>query len=494
MDRGFRLAAALGAPVLLGAAPAPVGYLLTPEFRAGRLDHLAVEMQLPGDLDGVTDVRLPDRWAGEAELHRHLSAFTAAGGKLSRPAPGLLRLTHGPGAPLTLKYEVRNGRGSGSGADYRPDIAADGYTVLGEAVFAWPVGRLSGAARARVADGAPGWSAASDLPRASTVDAVLESVAVAGQDVRVETRGAGPDALTVAVRGKLGFTAEAAADRLARILRAQRARRQGPDGPFLAVLQALPADPERFTRDGMGRGDAAVYFLSPDEPLHLSDRILAHEPVHDWLPRKVGGLPGGASEPAGYWFSEGFSDFVALRSLAGAGLTDLPGYAADLDLRLDADGTGPAVTNAEIVAGYGRRRELFQLPYRRGLGLAVLWDSQLREATAGRVGVDDVLSAMRVRASVNPAGPTADVLFPQVYRQLGGPDLSADIAAHVRDGRPIQWPAALYGGCLQIQSGPAWTLDAQLNEVPGGRRRSFVVKRGLPAAEQARCRRWLIGG
>ena len=496
----LRWAVLVCAPWLLGAGPAPVTYTLTPKIVDGRLDHVAVQLEFAGDPDGLTEVRLPDRFNGETALHRHLTDLTVTGAALSRPEPAKLRLSHKPGAALSLQYRVVNGRGPRAVVDYRPDLGAEGFTVLGETVFAYPSGRLSRGARVTPIAAPPGWTTASDLARATTVEDVLESVVTAGRDVRQVTRATPAGPLTVALRGQFAFTAEAFADRLSRMLAAQRAVHGEPAGPFLAVVQGLPEDPGRFTRDGVGRGDAAAYFISSEESLNLADRIMAHEPVHAWLPRKVGGLPRGAAEPGAYWFSEGFADFVALRSLAHADLwsqgpASLGHYVSGLNARVDVDAVGGegAIPNSRIVEGYGSRPELRSLPYRRGLALALIWDSRLRAATAGRTGVDDVLRAMRARAAAaGAAGPTADVLFPRIYRELGGPDLSADIAAHVRDGRPIIWPDTLYDGCVRViavRSEPILS-QAPLSTI----NRDLELAPGLSETALAACRRQILGG
>jgi predicted metalloprotease with PDZ domain len=382
----------------VGAAPAPgVAYRLTPVLRDGALDHLEVRLSFAGDADGVTDVRLPDRWLGQERLHEAISEPVAQGARLSRPQPALLRLTHAPSAPVTLRYQVRNGRGAEPDVDYRPDLDARGFTVLGETVLAWPAGRSRAPARAELGALPADWRSAGTLEQARTVEAVRESVTTAGSTVRVLSREVGGAPLRVAFRGRFRFADEAAADALARVLIAQRGLAGGPARPFTAVLQSLPqAGGGRVTRDGLGRGDGAVWFLSPDTPIVESLRIFAHEPLHAWLPRDVGGLPPGAREPGGYWFSEGFADFLAFRSLVRTGDWTPDQYASQLNLRIDPDAEArrPVLPNAEIVAGFGRRPELFQVPYRRGHLLALLWDSRLREATGGRLGVDDVLRAM----------------------------------------------------------------------------------------------------
>jgi predicted metalloprotease with PDZ domain len=387
-----RLAAAALGACLIGAAPAtaPVEYRLSPVLSGGRLESLAVEVAFRGDPDGITDVRLPDRFTGHSGLHVYLAGFSAPGAEVARAAPDLLRLRHAPSASVTLRYRVTPGRGAGSSVDYRPDIAADGFLLVGETAFAWPSGRLSGPARARMAPLPGGWSGASSLDTARTVEDVRESVSVGGGGVRVLNRLAGGAPVQLAFRGALtGEKPEDAgvfADTLARVLEAQRAVSGEPPRPFVGVVQTLPVREGRYTREGLGRAEGLLLFLAADEAGYgMSHRILAHEAVHTWLPRRVGGLPAGMAEPGGYWFSEGFADFVGFRSLVRGEVWSAEAYASMLNVHLSSDvpAEGAGVTNAQIVAGYGRDAALFQLPYRRGHGLAMLWTTGSAAPLAG---------------------------------------------------------------------------------------------------------------
>jgi hypothetical protein len=54
-------------------------------------------MALAGDADGVTRMRLPDRWSGAEDLWRAVKDVKAEGGKLRRLSNAEIEVTHQPG-------------------------------------------------------------------------------------------------------------------------------------------------------------------------------------------------------------------------------------------------------------------------------------------------------------------------------------------------------------------------------------------------------------
>ena len=75
------------------------------------------------------------------------------------------------------------------------------------------------------------------------------------------------------------------------------------------------------------------------------------------------------------------------------------------------------------------------------------------------------------------------MLFPIVYRELGGLDLTADIEAHVIRGRPVVVPTSLYGGCLRVRprDGPGasgWSVDHLTSKAERDRCAPLLFGRG----------------
>lgn len=463
----FALVVALASP---GAAVPPLGsetvrYTVAPVLADRSLTGLAVEIHFAGDPDGETRLDLPREWAGSGELWRHLSNVEVEGaGAVREDGPAARIITHEPGAPLTVRYRVRSAYASDPGFDYekaRPLILPGWFFLHGEGVFATPDGRQGAPAQFAWKGFPADWKLASDLDhlsgaRPGTVDDVIESVAIGGSDLRVLDRGVDGARLRFAIRGDWHFAPEAFADVVEKIVRAENALWSAPARPFFVPLAPLGGGVEGYSHHGTGRSDA--FSVASTSAFELADakRLLAHEYLHTWLPRELGGAPV-QDEPLGYWFGEGFTDYYAALVLLRSGLWSLAEYVDDLNRTLQRVGTSPArnATAADILQRFWTDQAVEKLPYDRGHLLAHLLAYRIRQASGGRTGFHDVLRLQHARAQRNAAEGRrvpAPALFPAVLREATGLDVTPDLARHVEAGQPILLPADLFGGCFTVET------------------------------------------
>jgi predicted metalloprotease with PDZ domain len=437
------------------ATAGQVAYRLTPNPTA-KVPHVEVELRFRGEADGFSLLRVPQRFAAERDLDKNLSGISVSGGQLEQTPRGL-GIAHKPGASLKVSYRIVSGRSGPPrrGMDLRPDVSAQGFHLIGETAFIYPDGGLKRPASFRFGRMPRGWTAASDLQDLDdgSVAELLESVVLAGPDVRIEKREVAGAVLRVAVSGRFAFTDAALADRVASILALQRNFWSEPPGPYFAALAPLPPDPVVSRQAGLNRGDAAVFYATPrpsappERALRGLSEIIAHELAHAWIARKLGGLPRGEAEPGAYWFSEGFSDFFGRRVLLAAGLWSLADYAEALSTPVPVEIR--ATPNGEIARRYWSDPSLEDAPYRQGRALALFWDDRLRRATGGQMSLDDVLLAQLVEAKRSEL--TADALFLSTYARISGFDLAEDVTRHLGEGQSVAWPGDLYSGCLALR-------------------------------------------
>ena len=184
-----------------------------------------------------------------------------------------------------------------------------------------------------------------------------------------------------------------------------------------------------------------------------ASHFLAHEYMHSWNARELGGLSE-IDQATAYWFSEGFTDFYAGRILLRAGLWTPADYIAELNTVLMRNASSPArtATNAVLAERFWSDADHHKLPYDRGHLFAILVDDRIRRQTAGRADLDDVMQAQR--AIVRRGGSTetdAARLFPSTAL-AAGVDVSEELARHVERGEPVMLPADLYGDCAAVQT------------------------------------------
>jgi predicted metalloprotease with PDZ domain len=482
------LVAALAVPG--GVAPAlqqdeTVRYSIAPVLAEGRLTGLSIEIRFAGDPDRETELYLPRQWAGSGELWRHLADLEVEGAEAVREeGPAVRKITHGPGAPLTIRYRVRSAYDRDPGFDYekaRPLILPGWFFFHGEGVFATPGGRQEAPARFTWQGFPADWKIASDLDhlsgvRPGTVEDVIESAAIGGPDLRILQREIDGAPLRVALRGAWSFTPEAFADAVEKIVRAENALWESPARPFFIPVAPLGGEGPGHSRHGTGRTDAFAVASTPSFELADAQSFLAHEYLHTWIPREIGGLPE-QDEALDYWLSEGFTDYYAARVLLDAGLWSPTEYAAHLNQALLRYGTSPArrATAADVLRDFWTDPAVQKLPYDQGHLLAHLLEHRIRRASGGRRALRDVLLKQRAQAQRHAREGRrvpAAALFLTVFREETGLDLAPDLARHVRDGQPILLPPDLLGDCFQVitMTQPEFHrgFDAEATERAGG--------------------------
>jgi predicted metalloprotease with PDZ domain len=455
MHNGLKAVLAAAALMLCGAqAPAPdaVEYELTPIVRSGALEAVQIDLRFRGEADGETPIRLPESWGGESELWRTIQGLRVVSGGALREGAGPTQriVTHRPNARLHLRYRiVQDFEGAPSaeqGNTYRPVIQPDYFHLIGEAVFVSPEeGDLNGPLRVRIRNLPRGWTFASDLQHGPlTLDRLWSSVMVGG-DFRIVERT--DQNVRIAIRGDFAFTDEDFAGEVGNIISAHRRFFGDPASPYLiTVIELVTPQPGWRSIGGTGLGDAFAFFATPNAEGMQITRILAHEGLHTWIPREIGGMPA-EGEAAHYWFSEGFTDFYTGRILVRDGLWTPQQFADELNQILQAYALSPArdYPNARIAADFWNDQDIERLPYKRGRLLATMWDARLR--AEGR-DLDDVILEMRRRAQAGDPLKAAE-LFPVVMQSFGQ-DISEDIATHVDAGARVMLAEDTFGACGRV--------------------------------------------
>lgn len=437
------------------ATAGEIRYTITPQVEHGALNGIAVEMVLTGEADGETAIELPDAWGGKNELWRGISAFRVTGQGLKLDAggsPALKVLRHAPGATLTVRYRVTQtwpGEPAVSGSnEYRPVIRPNYFHVIGWAMLARPKWSLATNVTVSFGGLPEAWQFASDLEHGSlTLADLLESVSVGG-DFRVLKAGA----LRVAIRGTWAFSDADFIKRLQPIIASHHRFWGDQPTPFLVTVLPLHADPGSMSLGGTGLSDAFAFFATANVADRQLTRILAHEHLHSWIPRRVGMMPQENNDALEYWLSEGFTDFYTYRLLVRDGLWSVEETAkayndAMWDYAFSLVRNAP---NAKVAAEFWNDRAMNELPYQRGLLFATLIDDRVRRASGGSRDLDDVMLAMKRAVDAMGKGaipPPIRGNFVALAKEAGGVEVQDDIGRHIENGATIALPADALAPC-----------------------------------------------
>ncbi len=431
-------------------------------------------------------------WGGEKELWCALSDFTASCTALeSTDSPAQRVLHHVPGAVVLVHYRLKQERADYlqdlRGAPFRIVVQPTYFHLVGNAVLVMP--DMASTIRVLIRQKAmpPSWTFASDLQHGSvTLETVRESIIVGG-DFKVLRPSSINPAIRIAIRGSWRFDVEQFGSQLASILDAQRKFWRDSPVPYLVTILQLPEISGGTISGGTGRGDAFVFFATPNTSDKEITAILAHEGLHTWIPRLIGALPE-RDEALGYWLSEGFTDFYRSRLLFHSRIWTEKDFAEDLNRVLKAYAASPvrAAPNSRILAEFWSDQHIQRLSYQRGYLFALWSDEKVRD----RGGLDAMLRDMRRRAAERRARHQEALFAPQLFIAAmagAGYDVRSDIANYIDAGVPIALPKTLLAPCGFIKS----------RDLPRGKtsieEQHFVLDESLSAKQSRKCRCLLAG-
>jgi predicted metalloprotease with PDZ domain len=419
---------------------------------------LSVEIEFEGHSSGETTLFLPNAWGGQTELYRAIRDLTAENATLhdSANVPAERTLKHAPDAVIKLKYrlagDAQGPPDKGGGNDYRVRLGPDLIFALGNAWAIKPSSvRQEGPVQLAIVTKPISLAFASDLEHQSpdrqlTFGDVVESALIAGNIRKIDAGGGA----RMAIFGKIdGRDDTGWRNAFTSIAGAQRKYWSAADEPFLVT--ALIGDPpeEGWTSvGGTGRTDAFAFFATTNASPARIDQILAHEMMHTWVPRRIGGMPSDLSEPLNYWLSEGFTDWASWRVLARSRFWRPKDFAAALNEHLKDYDLSPVreAPNDRILKDFWTDRSVGELPSRRGMLLGFYWDAKIRKATNGARDFDDVLLKMQDIAKA--AGKTtAATLLPLAMREVANLSIGADLKTHVDAGKAVELAKHHFGLC-----------------------------------------------
>ncbi len=442
-----------------GAANAQTGVIhfhVKAEAESGKLAALVVSQMIPARIGEALTLDLPslvvsDRAAAalavEGAQTEHDAAETRVHDKLQ------LRAT---AATVTLRYRLRSDGSDSLLADQdnpqrEPAVRKLWFSLKGEQAFAMPEGRERAPATLDLDEMPAGWTVTTSLSGPSTVADVADSLLIGGRHYLLMQRAVGNATLRLAYPDALKDTADDLLNVSAQVLEAEWRFWRAPAEPFFIGLVQMKDD-----GDYGGRGLHGGFALYMGDKVPRSEwlHLIAHENLHTWISRRIGGFPTRYDDLEA-WLNEGFTEAYTARILLEAGLWTPAQFVADWNHALVRYGASPArdAPNSRILADRHRDPDIEWLPYDRGRVLAVLWDRKLRDASHGRVGLDDAMHAQLLQAARDgEKGDTvsADVLLPVIVRRVSGVDLSADIVRHVDRGEWPVLPEDAFGPCVQV--------------------------------------------
>ncbi len=393
--------------------------------------------------------------------------LTTKGGKAILSATGTYTISHAPSASLTLRYQIHNGYAAdptpAHGNPYRPVVRPTWFQLIGESSFITPKDQDDREAKLTWAHWPQNWVIASNLDNGSpaqalSVHGLIQSNSIGGLAVKTFTRPIENGTLRFAVHGAWQDTAEKFADDLCQILSSQRRFWGDQSGPYFVSLITIAPEEGRTSIGGTGRHKGFALYATRNAEDAAVKWVIAHEHLHTWIPRRLGKLA--APEEQDYWFSEGFTEFYTLRTLAQAGVYSFDDCIKKLnDMLAEHDASSfRTQPNEQVAASFWKTRHAERMPYLRGFFLALHWDAQIRAATQSKKNLDDVMRHLRDRFAKTDT-QSGDLMRPSLvsaFKAVAGIDITGDISAYVENARPIPFPVDLLNPHIVLKTQPKY--------------------------------------
>lgn len=424
------------------------------------LPKLVVDLRFDVNAVGPRQLVLPSQYGGQNEMWRSISDLEVIDGPIqlqpgSRPDLRAIEAT-GKG-PCHIRYTVTGVTGPLERSVYYWPILSQKYMhLLGKTFLVKPdwdeLRRLSlelnwELPNGWVAGNSFGLSQGTQQFSASLFE-LQQGVYVAGdfRFQRFEIRGK-PGA--VALRGQWSFTDDEFATFVSRIVTAERALWKDDAFPFFFVT-VLPVDIAPGSFAGVGRWNGFATFLPMGAKLDASIRyLLAHELFHTWNPTKLShsaGVP-----PALYWFSEGFTDYYAYSLLMVEGFESFPDYLDRMN-KITArywSWRTRNLPNEAAARDYYSDPEAQKLAYFRGMLVALNWNAAMREASKGKVSLNDFMLALKRRAEESHEELTQAVLVSEAKR-FGVATAEKQVASWIGRGDTVEVRKDSFGSCAEM--------------------------------------------
>jgi predicted metalloprotease with PDZ domain len=336
---------------------------------------------------------------------------------------------------------------------FRPVIAPESFTLIGTSFLILPDWNEETPRSVTMSWEIPeAWSQADSFgtgkrkPRvfSATLNQLQTAVYVGG-DYRLHSFSVRGRAVTVALRGKWGFTDARFCGLAQRIVSAERAFWHDDAFPYFLITLTPTEEPGK---DYQGTGLTNSFAAFADQQVDLMavpglKHLLAHELFHTWNPLKLS-REGQFPEPQERhsWFGEGFTEYYAHQLLLRSGLVSRQEYFRGLNDRIRAYYLSPVrnAPNRRIEKEFFTSDAVGKLAYQRGELMAIRWNALIRHAAGGRASLDDVMQDLR-RNAFRYARLRPEQAITAAVRRFAGRDISPDIAHYIVGGETIPLPA-----------------------------------------------------
>lgn len=458
--------------------------------------RLEVRMTIPAGRQTKTGFRISD-WAGVsnyAENIRQVRATDTKGVNLPiEKTDDRTWIVSGDGRAFTLSYEVVSQKESFMGTkpreNFHPTLFRDYAFLWGQTFLLQPVeDEISELpVNLKITPGGYGVLYSNFGKRVKSFNEFSDLFLAAGNYRASRRVVAGRNVQFIIQGDKWKFTDEQFIDTVSKIIAAQ-VRYMGfyparKENLLVTLNEGTP------TSAG-GTVVKNVISIYPDTLLPLDDPItlglITHEHFHVW---NNDYLKDAGDHKEGYykWLSEGFTEYYSQLTLYREGIVDAKKFTSQINqllLRYQRNPAALSATSESLSENYWKSRDFNTLPYQKGAVVALLFDQQIRQQTAGRKNIDDFMRLL-IKNAVPLKGYTDKIVL-ETLNEVTGADNRLFYADYVNGAKKLPIIEVLAAANLVAKEMPLEVFDQGFTTSTGRIERNAIIKEVFPDSNAAR--------
>ena len=470
-------------------------YEISPVISGTGTSYLQVRLSFEGNADGSTELALPNSFGPAKGLFaciRNLRCASRACTLLINRDKHLALLKYPANTPVEITYEVVQDE---AGAEvtketaFRPLLRPDFFHVMGCVLFVTPV-LSDGSCNVTVEwrNLPSNWLVHSSFGSKERAvhfsfakSRMIESVFWAGE-FRILKTMVKSRPVYLAIRGNdWPFTDEEVLNILQKTVATQRKFWQDWDIPYYTVTLMPMANrpvmaggqvlPTEYLGTGLRNSFAAFITPSASMDMNRFQHLFNHEMMHNWIGNRIRS-GGGPNDMHFSWFSEGFTEYFALKNMLEGGFITLEQYIetinADYLEHLYSSPIGE-LPNEEIAADFFKDPEKAEIPYKRGFVFAFFLDNAIKSKSGGKQGLHDFMIDLLDYYSLRRRDLLSGFeFFEETLSEYLMQDAGTLIDTYIRDGKRIPPPTFVLPGYLHMETDLAGIPRIRLNKYSEG--------------------------
>ncbi len=455
-------------------ALADIRYTLAPNLTKDGSNSVDVTLKFKGEMDGVTQLMVGGKWGGVENSRQRFRDLSIEGEDIVLPKnlnKYILDVGHKPGHEVTVSYRLSEAdmRDAATNIEYfyTPVLNDDVIHLIGTHALVIPF-RDNKDDKFSVSltwENLPaGWKTIDTLPGEDIYSRWIGQQVVAAAPSHYIHRD-GP--LTILKVDAHDFEQDAFNERIGDGFNALTRLWGTEEQDYLVSLLGTLDSWDHGSFTGTGRFNSFASAASRDFALNDIGPVLIHEITHHWIPGQLGNAEVCQTDnpsdcpPSVKWFSEGFTDFVAVQVMISEGHWDRRDLVAFTNAYLRDYYISPArnATGKAIDKLFWQDFEHERQPYWRGFLIAMNWDAETLTFTKGSASTISALQSLREAAANSEDNRpilTAEYIAENFSHQR--PRIE-DIERYYVKGETIEIRPDLFPDCADLKVEPIQSYD-----------------------------------